>query len=94
MAVVNDRFKGGVPGALFTVGMALAAPIVLPALAVGARPLAKTLIKGCLAAAEAVQEVVEETRAQMSTLVAEAQEERAAASAATSTTTGAESTET
>jgi hypothetical protein len=92
MALLDDALKGGVPRALLKVGVALAAPIVLPALAIGARPLAKTLIKGYLAAAEAVQGVIAEAGEQLGSLVAEAQAERAAAN--TATTTVEESTET
>ena len=44
MALIEDMFKGGVPGLLVGVGVALAAPILLPAAATGARPLAKALI--------------------------------------------------
>jgi hypothetical protein len=64
------------------VGVALTAPILLPAVAAGGRPLAKTLIKGCLAVAETVQEVVAEAGEQLTDLVAEVQAERAAGAAA------------
>jgi hypothetical protein len=77
MALFDDVLKGWVPSALIGVGVALAAPIVLPALAAGARPLVKTLIKGCLVVAEAGE--------QISDLVAEAQAERAAGATAAAT---------
>jgi hypothetical protein len=77
MALFDDMLKGGVPGVLLGVGVALAAPILLPAAAAGARPLAKALIKGGLAVAETVREVVAEAGEQLSDLVAEVQTERA-----------------
>jgi hypothetical protein len=82
MALVEDIFKGGVPGILVGVGIALAAPILLPAAATGARPLAKALIKGALLMADSVKEVVAEAGEQLSDLVAEVQAERANGSAA------------
>jgi Protein of unknown function (DUF5132) len=82
MALIEDIFKGGVPGILVGVGIALAAPILLPAAATGARPLAKALIKGALVMADSVKEVVAEAGEQLSDLVAEVQAERANGSAA------------
>jgi Protein of unknown function (DUF5132) len=77
MALLEDLFKGGVPGILVGVGVALAAPIVLPAAATGARPLAKALIKGALVMVDSVKELVAEAGEQLSDLVAEVQAERA-----------------
>jgi Protein of unknown function (DUF5132) len=94
MALFNDALKGRVPNALIGVGVALAAPIVLPALAVGARPLAKTLLKGYLAAAEAVQGVVVGATEQLGDLVAEVQAERSGASAPPWTSTAGGSIDT
>lgn len=82
MALFNGVLNGWVPSLLIGVGVALAAPILLPAVAAGGRPLARTLIKGGLAVAETVQEVVAEVGEQLSDLVAEAQAERAAAAPA------------
>ncbi len=82
MALLDDMLKGGVPGILMGVGVALAAPILLPAAATGARPLAKALIKGALVVADSVKEVVAEAGEQLSDLVAEVQSERAGTGAA------------
>ena len=82
MALFDDVFKGWGPSALIGAGVALAAPVLLPALAAGARPLAKTLIKGYLVVAETVQEAVAEPGEQLSDLVAEAQAERATSTTA------------
>jgi hypothetical protein len=88
MALFDDVLAGWVPSVLVGVGVALAAPILLPGAAAGVRPLAKTLIKGGLAVAETVQEFVAEAGEQLSDLVAEAQAERAAGAAAQTTTAG------
>lgn len=85
MALFNGVLNGWVPSVLIGVGVALAAPVLLPAAAAGARPLAKTLIKGYLAVAATVQEVVAEAGEQLSDLVAEVQMEQAAGAAAATT---------
>ena len=77
MALLEDVFKGGAPGILIGIGVALAAPILLPAAATGGRPLAKALIKGALVMADSVKEIVAEAGEQLSDLVAEVQAERA-----------------
>ena len=82
MALFDDVLKGWGPSALIGVGVALAAPVLLPALAAGARPLAKTLIKGYFVVAESVQEAAAEAGEQLSDLVAEVQAERAASTTA------------
>lgn len=92
MALLDDALKGWVPGVLIGAGIALAAPILLPEAAAGVRPLAKALIKGYLAVADAVKEVVAEAGEQLSDLVAEAKAEYTA-SAAVSTATAGQSTE-
>ena len=81
MALFNGVLNGWGPGLLIGVGVAVAAPILLPAVAVGARPVARTLIRGGLVVAETVQGVVAEVGEQLSDLVAEVQAERAAAPA-------------
>ena len=88
MALLDDMLKGGLPGVLVGVGVALAAPVLLPAAAAGARPLAKALIKGGLLVATTVREVVAEAGEQLSDLVAEVQEESAGAAAEPHTGTG------
>jgi hypothetical protein len=88
MALFDDMLKGGLPGVLVGVGVTLAAPLLLPAAAAGARPLAKALIKGGLIVAATVREVVAEAGEQLSDLVAEVQEESASAATAPRTETG------
>jgi hypothetical protein len=88
MALLDDMLKGGLPGVLVGVGVALAAPVLLPAAAAGARPLAKVLIKGGLLVAATVREVVAEAGEQLSDLVAEVQEESDGAATAPHTETG------
>jgi hypothetical protein len=88
MALLDDMLKGGLPGVLVGVGVALAAPVLLPAAASGVRPLAKALIKGGLAVAATVREVVAEAGEQLSDLVAEVQEESASATTEQRTETG------
>jgi Protein of unknown function (DUF5132) len=88
MALLDDMLKGGLPGVLVGVGVALVAPVLLPAAATGVRPLAKTLIKGGLIVAETVREVVAEAGEQLSDLVAEVQDERAGATTTPRTETG------
>ena len=56
MAVLDNGLKGAVPSILVILGVALAAPIVLPAVAAVSRPLAKTLIKGYLTLSDMVKE--------------------------------------
>jgi hypothetical protein len=87
MALLDDMLKGGLPGVLVGVGVALAAPVLLPAAAAGVRPLAKALIKGGFVVAATVREVVAEAGEQLSDLVAEVQEESASAATAPRTET-------
>lgn len=78
MALMDDGLKGAVPSIMVVLGVALAAPIVLPAVASVSRPLAKTLIKGYLALADTVKEYAAEAGEQISDLMAECKAERAA----------------
>jgi hypothetical protein len=87
MALLDDMLKGGLPGVLVGLGVALAAPVLLPAAAAGVRPLAKALIKGGFVVAATVREVVAEAGEQLSDLVAEVQEESASAATAPRTET-------
>jgi hypothetical protein len=82
MGLLDDTFKGPAGSILVILGVALAAPIVLPAVASISRPLAKTLIKGYLALADSVKEYAAEAQEQVSDLIAEAKAERAAGTAA------------
>lgn len=81
MALFDDGLKGSVPSILVVLGVALAAPIVLPAVAAVSRPLAKTLIKGYLTLADTVKEYAAEAGEQISDLMAECQTEQAASAA-------------
>ena len=86
MAIFDDGLKGAAPSILVVLGVALAAPVVLPAVAAVSRPLAKTLIKGYLTLADTVKEYAAEAGEQISDLMAECQAERAeTATAATAT---------
>jgi hypothetical protein len=78
MGTFDEGFKGAVPSILVVMGVALAAPIVLPAVAAVSRPLAKTLIKGYLALADTVKEYAAEAGENISDLLAECKAERAA----------------
>ena len=78
MATFDEGIKGAVPSILVILGVALAAPIVLPAVAAVSRPLAKTLVKGYLALAETVKEYAAEAGENISDLMAECKAEHAA----------------
>ena len=77
MALFDDVAKGWVPSVLIGVGLALAVPIILPAIGAVARPFAKELIKGYLMFADKVKEMAAEAGEQLSDVVAEVQAERA-----------------
>jgi hypothetical protein len=79
VALFEDGLKGPTGSILVILGVALAAPIVLPAVASVSRPLAKTLIRGYLALADSVKEFAAEAQEQVSDLVAEVKAERTAA---------------
>ena len=76
MAIFEDITKGPVP-VLLGLGVAMAAPNVIPALASGLRPLAKALVKGGLAIYDAAKEGVAEAGEQFNDLVAETRAEMA-----------------
>ncbi len=75
MGLFDDGLKSSVPSILVVLGVALAAPIILPAVAAVSRPLAKTLIRGYLVLADTVKEFAAEAGEQISDLVAEVQAE-------------------
>lgn len=96
MALFDEVFEGfgssWVSSALVGVGVALVAPIVVPALAAGMRPLAKAVLKGGMMVYDKGTEVFAEAGEQFSDLVAEVRSElnataAAAADAAASTAT-------
>lgn len=76
MALFEDITKGPVP-ILLGLGVAMAAPNVIPALAAGLRPLAKALVKGGLSLYDAAKEGVAEAGEQLNDLVAETRAEMA-----------------
>ncbi len=76
MGIFDDGLKSSVPSILVVLGVALAAPIILPAVAAVSRPLAKTLIRGYLVLADAVKEFAAEAGEQISDLVAEVKAEQ------------------
>jgi hypothetical protein len=76
MAIFDDITKGPVP-ILLGLGVAMAAPNVIPALAAGLRPLAKALVKGGLTLYDAAKEGVAEAGEQLNDLVAETRAEMA-----------------
>ncbi len=78
MGTFDEGLKGAVPSMLVVVGVALAAPLVLPAVAAVSRPLAKTLIKGYLALADTFKEYAAEAGENISDLLAECKAEHAA----------------
>ena len=77
MATPGEGLKGAFPSLLVVLGVALAAPIVLPAVAAVSRPLAKTLIKGYLALADTAKEFAAEAGEHVSDLLAECKSEYA-----------------
>lgn len=77
MASLDDLFSGWGTTVLIGVGVALAAPALLPVVGAVVRPVAKGLIKGGLYLADTLQEVVAESGEQLSDLVAEVKAERA-----------------
>jgi len=96
MALFDDVFEGfgssWVSNVLVGAGIVLVAPIVVPALAAGMRPLAKAVIKGGITIYDRGAEMVAEAGEQLSDLVAEVRSElnataAAAADAAASATT-------
>ena len=90
MAFWENGLKGSLPTILIGVGVALAAPILLPAAAAGLRPLTKTLVKGGLYVADSVKELMSEAGEQLSDLVAEARAEQAAEATAAAAASPAE----
>lgn len=75
MALFDDAVSGWSGSILLGVGVALAAPILFPAVAAVARPAAKGLIKGGLFVMDSLQELVSEGGEKLSDLVAEARTE-------------------
>ncbi len=77
MALFEDITKGPLSTVLVGLGVAMAAPTVVPALANGLRPLAKALVRGGLTLYDAAKEGVAEAGEQLQDLVAETRAEMA-----------------
>jgi hypothetical protein len=75
MALLDNVFSGWGATVLIGVGVAIAAPTLLPAAGAVIRPVIKGLIKGGLIIADSLQELVAEGQEQLSDLVAEARAE-------------------
>jgi hypothetical protein len=90
MALWDDLVAGfessWVPSVLIGVGVVLVAPMVVPALATGMRPLAKAVMKGGIMVYEKGAEVLAEAGEQLSDLVAEVRSELDAIAAAAAST--------
>ena len=71
----KDAVKGYGPSLAVGVGLALLAPVILPAVAGMVRPLMKGLIKGGLTVADTVKEMTASTGEELSDVYAEAQAE-------------------
>ena len=80
--IVEGFGSSWVPTVLVGVGVALVAPVVVPALAAGMRPLAKAVLKGGIMVYDKGAEVLAEAGEQLSDLVAEVRSEIEATTAA------------
>jgi hypothetical protein len=96
MALFDDVVEGfgssWVPSVLVGIGVALVAPVVVPALAAGMRPLAKAVIKGGMIVYDKGAEVLAETGEQLSDLVAEVRSELDATGTAAANTAASAAT--
>lgn len=88
MALLDDVFSGWGTTVLIGVGVALAAPVLLPAAGTIIRPAAKELIKSGLFVMDAVKELLAEGQEQLSALTTEARAEYAASASATTARAG------
>jgi hypothetical protein len=93
MALFDDLPKGSLSTVLLGLGVAIAAPSILPGLAAGLRPLAKTLVRGGVTLFDAAKEGVAEAGEQFSDLVAETRAEMAQENRSGAMKTGETSTE-
>ena len=75
MALLDDVTKSFVPSALVGIGAVLLAPVVVPAVSNGVKPLAKTLVKGGLLVADTIYGAVAGLGEQFNDIVAEARSE-------------------
>jgi hypothetical protein len=77
MGLLENVTKGPISTILLGLGVAMVAPSVLPSLASGLRPLAKTLVKGGVTLYDAAKEGIAEAGEQLNDLVAESRAEMA-----------------
>lgn len=70
MALLDDLTKGPVP-VLVGLGLTVAAPAVIPAVASGLRPLVKVMVKSALTLFDAVKEGITEAGEEVNDIVAE-----------------------
>ncbi len=78
MAWYDNALKFSWPNVLVVVGMAVLAPVLLPAVGYVVRPLAKGLVKAGLTVKDMTVGFVEEAGEQVSDLVAESKAEHCA----------------
>jgi hypothetical protein len=77
MGLFDDLTKTPMSTVLLGLGVAMVAPTVLPSLATGLRPLAKSLVKGGVALYDAAKEGIAEAGEQLNDIVAESRAELA-----------------
>ena len=75
MAFYDNLLKGYGPSLAVGIGVALVAPVILPAVASVFRPLVKGVVRGGLTLADSVKEFTASTGEQISDLYAEAKAE-------------------
>ena len=75
MEFLDKALGGWGPTVLIGLGVAVAAPILLPAVGAVIRPVAKGVVKGGLFVADSLKELVAEGSEQVSDVVAEAKAE-------------------
>ena len=75
MGWYKDLLKGYMPSLAVGVGVALLAPVILPAVASIFRPLMKGAVKGVFTVADTVKELTVSTGEQLSDMYAEAKAE-------------------
>jgi ethanolamine transporter EutH len=75
MALFDDLLSGWGSTVLIGVGVAIAAPVLLPVVGAVVRPVVKNLVKGGLFVADSLKELAADGAEQVSDLVAEAKAE-------------------
>jgi len=75
MALMEDLTKSAGGSVLLGLGIAIAAPVILPALGTGLRPLVKAVVRGGIMVYDTLKETVAEAGEQLSDIVAEVRSE-------------------